>query len=48
VRLGLFAAFVATAGRIVALSIALAVAPQPTEVMCICSGMALVARGHDP
>lgn len=48
VRLGLFAAVVATAVPIVAFSVALALAPEPTDFMCFWSGAALVARGQDP
>ena len=48
VRLGLFAAVVATAVPIVAFSVALALAPEPTDFMCFWSGAALVVRGQDP
>jgi hypothetical protein len=48
VRLGLFIAVVATALPIVAFSVALALAPEPTDFMCFWSGAALVARGQDP
>ena len=47
-RLGLFAAVVATAAPIVAFSIAQALAPQTTDFMCFWSGAALVAHGQDP
>lgn len=47
-RLVLFAAVVATAVPIVAFSVALALAPQPTDFMCFWSGAALVSRGQDP
>ena len=48
VRLGLFAAVVATAMPIVAFSVAQALAPQTTDFMCFWSGGALVLRGQDP
>jgi hypothetical protein len=48
IRLGLFAAVVATAAPIVVFSVALALAPEPTDFMCFWSGAALVVRGQDP
>ena len=47
-RLALFAAVVATSVPIVVFSVALAVAPQPTDFMCFWTGADLVARGQDP
>ena len=47
-RLALFAAVVATSLPIVGFSIALALAPQPTDLMCFWTGAHLVARGQDP
>lgn len=47
-RLALFAAVVATSLPIAGLSIALALAPQPTDLMCFWTGAHLVARGQDP
>lgn len=47
-RLALFAAVVATSLPIAGFSIALALAPQPTDLMCFWTGAHLVARGQDP
>lgn len=47
-RLALFGAVVASAVPIVAFSVALALAPQPTDFMCFWSGAELVSRGQDP
>ena len=47
-RLALFGAVVVTAVPVVAFSVALALAPQPTDFMCFWSGAELLSRGQDP
>jgi hypothetical protein len=47
-RLALFAAVVVTSVPIAAFSIAVALAPEPTDFMCFWTGAGLVAGGQDP
>src|SRR5712691_5132632 len=47
-RLALFAAVVATSLPIAGFSVALALAPQPTDFMCFWTGAHLVALGQNP